>query len=399
MVNRQNLTSIGGCLAIYLIVVSYCDTKLLAVEVDLATAPPHTQGIQAQRLQEMSQWVRSEQHDVRAMLVVRRGKLVLEWYAAGITRDHNHNVFSVTKSVVATLAGAAIKQGKLSGVDTTLLELFPDATYLSKDPAKANITLGQLLSMQAGLPVTRGNKSKQDPQRVLFDRVHSAADRGKFVLRLPLERTPGEKFIYNNNEPQLVASALQQAYGTDILQIGHQLLFDPLEFQNVDWHFPDQARQYPGGYGLRLRAIDMAKLGQLYLQRGTWNSQAILSEQWCREATSDQTGTGYGYFWWTEPGSDWQHPFSAKGVRGQRIYVDPQKELIFVVASDLPPEQVNPVMNKLVDQFLLPSVESASALPEDPKATRLLKAELDQAAKYHSPHRNGLPAIRLPQVP
>ncbi|PQO41070.1 serine hydrolase domain-containing protein [Blastopirellula marina] len=370
---------------------------LWAAEIDFPQAPPRTQGIQAKRLREMSQWVRAEQHDVRAMLVVRRGKLVFEWYAAGVTRDHNHNVFSVTKSVVATLAGAAIQQGKLSGVDVTLAELFPDAKYLAKDPIKANITLGQLLSMQAGLPVTRGNKPKQDPQRILFDRVHSAADRGRFVLRLPLESKPGEKFIYNNNEPQLVASALQQAYGTDIRQIGHQLLFDPLKFQNVGWLFPDQTGQYPGGYGLRLRAIDMAKLGQLYLQQGTWNSEAILSEPWCQKATSDQTGTGYGYFWWNAPGSDGQQPFSAKGVRGQRIYVDPQKELIFVVASDLPPEQVNPVMHQLIDQFVIPSVESPMALAEDAEESQLLKAELAQAARFLSPHRNGLPATRLPQ--
>lgn len=384
-------------LAFLIAVSGWFITPLWAAEIDFPIEPPHTQGIQGKRLWEMSQWVRAEKHDIRAMLLVRRGKLVFEWYAAGVTRDHNHNVFSVTKSAVATLAGAAIKQKKLSGVDATLAELFPDAKYLAKDPTKANITLKQLLSMQAGLPVTRGNKPKQDPQRVLFDRVHSATNRGQFVLQLPLERKPGEKFAYNNNEPQLVASALQQAYGTDILPIGHQLLFDPLDFKNVGWQFPDQAGHYPGGYGLRLRAIDMAKLGQLYLQRGTWNSEAILSEQWCQEAISDQTGTGYGYFWWTEPGSDGQQPFSAKGVRGQRIYVDPQKELVFVVASDLPPEQVNPVLTKLIDQFVIPSVVSSTPLPEDSAETRLLKAELDQAAKFHSPHRNGLPATRLPQ--
>ncbi len=383
------LIALGGWLA----------TPLFATATDFPVVSPHAEGIRAKNLREMSQWVRTEKLDIRAMLVVRRGKLAFEWYAAGVTRNHNHNVFSVTKSVVATLAGAAIQQNKISNVDVTLSRLFPDATYLAEDPTKANITLRQLLSMQAGLPITRGNKPKNDPQRVLFDRVHSANDRGQFVLRLPLARKPGQQFAYNNNEPQLVAAALQQAYGTNTLQIGHELLFDPLQFQNVAWQFPDQSRQYPGGYGLRLRAIDMAKLGQLYLQRGVWNAKPILSENWCREATSDQTGTGYGYFWWNEPGANGEQPFAAMGVRGQRIYVDPGKELVFVIAADLPPEKVRPVTQKLLEQYVLPSVEATGVLPEDLAASRQLTAELTQAAKFLPPHRNGLPPHRLPQAP
>ncbi|QGJ72440.1 Beta-lactamase [Planctomycetales bacterium 10988] len=360
---------------------------------------PAEQGVRAETLREMSAWVRKENYDVRAMLLLRRGHLIFEWYSDGITRDHNHNTFSVTKSVVGTLVGCAIKESKIPSPATTLNELFPNSPVLATYPAKAKMKIADLLTMRGGLPVTRGNKPKNDPQRILFDQVHEAEERNRFVLHLPLERVPGESFAYNNNEPQLIAGILEQLYNEDLLPLGQRFLFHPLNFENVAWRFPDKTGNYPGGYGLRLRALDMAKLGQLYLQQGKWNGEQILSEKWCKEATSDQTGTGYGYYWWTEKGSQGELPFAAKGVRGQRIYVDPQKELVFVLTSDLPQDQVPTITKKLIEGFVLKAVASDSPISEKPGEMDQLKAELTLSKQYRSPRRQGLPGNRLPQAP
>ncbi|MEW4565463.1 serine hydrolase [Bremerella sp. JC770] len=377
-----------------------CTLAATAEEVEFPRCAPHEVGIHTKRLREMSEWVRAEELDVRAMIIVRNGRLALEWYAADVTRDHNHNVFSVTKSVVATLVGVAIEQKRLPGIETKLERLLPEQPQLRSDSVKKEISLAQLLTMQSGFPVTRGNLPKEHPKRALFDRIHTADQRCETILGLPLEEVPGTRFAYNNNDPQLVASILERAYGMDVLSLGKQQLFDRLGFANVQWLFPDTIGSYPGGYGLRLRAIDMAKLGQLYLNQGTWQDDRILSKRWCQEATADQTGTGYGYYWWTEVGAcDGDHPFSAKGVRGQRIFVDPSSKLVFVIVADLPPEKVRQVTSTLIDEYVRPAVVQNTPLPENQTELKLLQKELALAKQYRPSHRDNLPKVRLPQAP
>jgi len=372
----------------------------IAEEIPFPVSAPHEVGIRTKNLREMSEWVRAEELDVRAMIVIRHGRLALEWYSADVTRDHNHNVFSVTKSVVGTLAGIAIEQNQLRGTKLNLGQLLPAQPQLRSDSVKKQVSLTQLLTMQSGFPVTRGNLPKEHQKRILFDRIHSADDRCQVILGLPLEGKPGQRFSYNNNDPQLVAAILEHAYRTDILRVGKPLLFDRLEFANVSWQFPDATGSYPGGYGLRLRAIDMAKLGQLYLDQGMWKNDRILSAKWCREATTDQTGTGYGYYWWTEVGArEGDRPFSAKGVRGQRIFVDPRSKLVFVIAADLPPDQVQGITGKLIDEYLRPAVIANRPLPENQAESKRLQEELALAKRYLSSHRPGLPRARLPQAP
>lgn len=366
---------------------------------ELPNADPQSLGLNAEKLRQMSEWVREEGLDVRAMLVARRGRLAMEWYSAGVSRDHNHNTFSVTKSVASTLAGVAINQNKVSGTEATLGELLPGTMLARKNSDQARITLAQLLTMSSGIPTSRGNQAKGSPKRDLFDRVHTSDDRIRLILGLTLERKPGETFSYSNNDPQVVAAILEHAYEKDVLGLGHQILFDRLHFQNAAWQFPDKTGSYPGGYGLRLRAIDMVKLGQLYLNHGRWQGEPVLSEQWCRDATSDQTGTGYGYYWWTEKGSQGQLPFAAKGVRGQRIYVDPQNDLVFVLTADLPPEKVQTITSALIERFIQPAVNSDSMYRESRTELTRLQEELSKAAKYRPKSRFGKPLTRLPQAP
>ncbi|GAA4421043.1 serine hydrolase [Bremerella cremea] len=384
--------------AILLCLLSMASHNLAADDTDLPQTTPNDAGIDCDVLCEMSQWIRREKLDVRAMVLLRDGKLVMEWYAADVTREHNHNTFSVTKSVAATLAGIAIHECDVPGVDATLDTLLSQSKNVVDADPKQTISLKQLLTMSSGFPVTRGNRPNADPLRQLFDQVHNAPDRNRFVLGLPLDRSPGSSFAYNNNDPQLVAAIVHEAYDANLVTIAEQKLFTPLQFHNAVWMFRDGKGNPPGGYGLRLRAIDMAKLGQLYLQQGRWNGETIFDAALCREATSDQTGTGYGYFWWTAPDAQGEKSFAAKGVRGQLIYVDPATRIVFAVASDLPPEKVRPVMAKLTKELLPKAVSSWQATENNLEAEQRWEAELAKAAQYRSQHRDGLPAVRLPQL-
>ena len=330
-------------------------------------------------LRAMSEYVRAEGYDVRGMMILRHGTNVFEWYASGVTRAHNHNIYSVTKSVTATLAGIAVDQGLLSA-SSTLKEVFPDSPSLATDSRKAKMTLADLLTMRSGLPQARGNQP--GPLKELFDQVHEAPNRTRLILGMDLVRKPGKVFAYGNSEPQLVLAIVQQATGTNAVAFATEHLFEPLGFENAQWNFPDKTGLVTGGYGLRLRVMDMAKLGQLYLQGGQWNDQPVLSSEWITAASRDQTGTGYGYYWWTSVPAAGHRTYAALGVRGQVIQVIPDLDLVFVMTSNLRAEHIAPLRKKLVEEFLIPAVASDTSLPEDTPAIEQLREELERAKRF-----------------
>lgn len=359
---------------------------------ELSRVAPEEVGIDSGKLSDMSAWIRSENLDVRSLVLLRRGKLALEWYSADVTRDHNHNLYSVTKSVVGLLAGIAVDQGKVPNAETTVGELLPRA----KGKPAGSVTLAQLLTMRSGLPVSRGNLPG-GAERELFDRVNAAGDRTSLILNdLDFATESGKAFTYNNIDPQLVASAIAAAAGEPLSRFAEKNLFEPLGFKNTAWMFSDSTGQVPGGYGLRLRSIDLAKLGQLVLDQGSWNGTRLISSEWIEAATSDQTGTGYGYYWWLDRS---RGVVGGKGVRGQRLEIVPALELVFVVTAELPPARVAPVTNRLLRDFVLPSirVSGKESLPENPEAISRLEAELAEAARFRPASREGLPGFRLPK--
>lgn len=361
---------------------------------DIPEATPESQGLKSDTLCEMSRHIRAEMHDIRSVLILRHGEMVLEWYAADVSRDHNHNLFSITKSVVATLAGIAINQNVIPSTSTTLGDLFPNFQGLKDDPDKLQVSLENLLTMRSGFPVSRANKST-GPERALFDRIQDAPDRLSMMLDdLPLVSQPGLKFEYNNIDPALVVAAVERRCGRSVLSFAESHLFEPLRFENAAWIFSDKTKLVPGGYGLRLRAIDLAKIGQMYLQNGDWNGRNIVASEWIQRSTSDVLGDGYGYFWWIDGGPQ---SYAAKGVRGQRLVIHPGLDLVYVILSDLPPESVAAVTKDLGDNYILKAITSDQSLPDDPDAKQRLDAELKAAQNYRPEARRSLPPFRLPQ--
>ncbi|MEM7145999.1 MAG: serine hydrolase [Verrucomicrobiota bacterium] len=361
----------------------------------LPVASAESVGMRSGVLGEMSAWVRSEGLDVRSMIVLRRGQLVFEWYAGGVGRESDHNIFSITKSVVGTLTGISVDEGELSGVDVSLGELFGDVDGVSGDGLKARVRVEDLLTMRSGFPCARANQA-EGPERELFERINGAGDRTAEVLKLEMVAEPGNAFVYGNAEPQVMMAILESAYGEKGVALGDKLLFGPLGFEKARWMFADETGAAPGGYGIRLRALDLAKLGQLYLQGGEWEGEPVVSAEWVAAAVADQTGTGYGYYWWTGLGEKGR-AYAARGVRGQMVYVDPDEELVFVVTADLPPARVRGVLKTLTEEFVLRAIAGDAGLEASGEETRLLKAELEAAAEYVPEHRHGLPAWRLPQ--
>ena len=320
--------------------------------MDLSAAVPASQGLSPQRLNEMAAWVRDENLNVRSLLVARRGRLAFEWYGEGITRDDHHNIYSVTKSVVGLLAGIAVAEGRIDGVGATMADMFPAAAGTMTE-RKQSMTLEHLLTMRSGFPVSRGNRP-QGAERKLFLRIHRAADRQRLILGdLKPKLQTGKRFAYNNIDPDVVGMAVAEAAGESLPKFAERTLFQPLGFKNTEWKYADKAGHVPGGYGLHLRAVDLAKLGQLVLNRGQWHDHHLIPPPWIAAATSDRTGTGYGYYWWLDSENG---VVAAKGVRGQRLFQVPKLDLLMVVTSDLPADKVPAVTKTLLETYLLKAV-------------------------------------------
>ena len=244
------------------------------------------------RLAEAIKSLRGKDRDIHALVVLRNCKVVVELYAENVTRDHNHALYSVTKSILATLIGVLLKSGRLSSLDVSVADIVAASTKLEADKLEKarRIRLRDVMSMASGL------EYHEDPTS---HPIYGAADRFQFALGPALVHEPGQRYNYSNGDASIADAVVAAAAGKDLLSYGNEVLFAPLGFKNVEWWFRDKAGRYPGGWGLRLRAIDMAKFGQLYLQNGRWQDKTIIDAGFVRDAwRPSPAASHYGLFWW-----------------------------------------------------------------------------------------------------
>jgi CubicO group peptidase (beta-lactamase class C family) len=268
-----------------------------------------------------------------ALLVARHGRLVLERYFAGVDQQTLNDVRSVTKSVVSTLAGIAHQRGLLPNLDTTI------AAYLGADyrldAADSAVTVRDLLTMSSGYSWTETTAE--------YNRwISSAGDHVQFVLDLPVANLPGTTFAYNTGAVHLLGVLLEHATGLSLPAFAERYLFTPLGIHDVEWE-PLDPGTVNGGAGIDLRAQDLLRLGQLFLQEGRSGTHQIVPADWVTLATRPyytwRWGVGplstvtYGYLWWVSTTSI-DAAYFAWGYGGQFIYVVPSQDLVVVATTD-----------------------------------------------------------------
>ena len=269
---------------------------------------------------------------ILSLLVQRDGVLVAEEYFHGSSADSLDQAWSVTKSVVSILTGIALEEGYLTSLDQTLAEfLTPIVDSLPAD--KGRITIRQLLTMTSGLQWHELDGGDE------YSRWVASDDMVQYAIDRPWAYAPGEHFLYNTGATHLLAVALARATGQSTLDFAHQHLFGPLGIDTVGW-WRDERGYYTGGMGLQIRARDMVKIGQMFLQQGLHGGTRIVSQAWVAESTSPHIGTGqpaaygseYGYLWWigSSRGRDY---YFANGYAGQFILVAPALDLVVVATS------------------------------------------------------------------
>jgi CubicO group peptidase (beta-lactamase class C family) len=300
------------------------------------TSTPEEQGFDSGKLTEGLQTIQRSGLD--SLLLIRNGYVVLDAYIYPYDHTIPHKLASVTKSIITTLIGIAVDQGKIQ-LDQPVVSFFPNRAIANLDGRKERITVRHLVSMRNGFQsgCLAADESTLNAMRAHVDWVQAALDR-KVI------REPGSSFCYDSPGMHLLSAILQEATGMTALDFARQNLFEPLGVRDVFWEADPQG--YTHGWGdLYLQPRDAAKIGYLWLNDGVWEDRQIVSASWVADsvtAQSNASADGYGYGWWISDDS-----YYAFGRGGQNIRVYPKYGAIVVTtASGFDYDQLAPLLTE-----------------------------------------------------
>jgi CubicO group peptidase (beta-lactamase class C family) len=320
--------------------------------------------------------------DVHSVLLYQDGKLVLEEYFYGYNAERPHQLRSATKSVVSALAGIAIDQRALSGVNERVLPTMSYSSYANPDPRKKATTVGDFLSMSSGLDCDDHSSTSPGRETVLDD----SPDWVKATLDLPMINDPGTKGYYCTGGVSVVGRMTENAVHMRLPDFAQKYLFGPLGMARADWTWTYDLTNADKEYSqIHLRPRDMLKLGMLFEDGGRWSGRQVIPKSWVNTSTAEHShvdNVSYGYFWWRHmfsvemPGGAQQVVIvAAQGNGGQKIYIAPRYRLVAVFtgggynADSTPP-------NTIMEKLILPRLMQAAN--RDQGSSRVPRQNTDQ---------------------
>ena len=345
-------------------------TRLHAQGASLPRSEPERQGISSAAVLSFVQAADSAVDAMHGFMLVRHGQVVAEGWWDPYEAATPHVLFSLSKSFTSTAVGLAAGEGKLS-LDDPVLGFFP-----AEAPAQPSANLRQM-RVRDLLRMSTGHQTEPGfwLEATAPDSLRGTSWVKRFLAH-PVPFKPGTHFLYNTPATYVLSAIVQARTGETVLDYLRPRLFDPLGIESPAWDASPEGVSI-GGYGLRARTEDIAKLGQLYLQKGVWNGRQLLPAGWAEEATALQTSNGsipnsdwdqgYGYQFWRS-----RHGYRGDGAFGQYMLVLPEHDAVVAITSGVGDMQA--VMN-LVWEKLLPAMGPA-AIPDDPAAQRALREAL-----------------------
>ena len=293
--------------------------------------------------------------NIRSFLVVWKGDVVSENTYGGTTAETLHDLRSVTKSIISALVGIAIDRGIIRAVDDCVLDYLPELRSRADDERKAQITIEHLLTM------TSGFRSAETWEWYFSDAPHAILD----AWDRPMAANPGDTYAYESASMELLSVALARAADQDTKSFAVENLLAPLGITGFQWE-QDPAGYHRGAYGLRMRASDLARIGQLYLQEGHWKDRQILSREWIDQSFAQQVRVNdrvsYGHLWRSrQVGS--VRTFYGLGFGGQYLIVVPELRLVVVATQDwrVSDEQANRQKFAFTDRIFDPMAKGWNA--------------------------------------
>ena len=309
---------------------------------------------------------------MNSFMLVRHGHVVAEGWWGPYDARTPHMLYSLSKSFTSTAVGLAVAEGKLS-LDDPVLKYFPGDAPAQPSANLRAMRVRDLLRMNTG-------QVTEAPMGLTEDTLQRSRTWVQRFLAHPVPYKPSTHFMYNTPATYMQSAIVQQATGQTVLDYLQPRLFDPLGIARPTWDASPEGVSL-GGYGLNVRTEDIARFGQLYLQRGLWNGRQLLPADWVDSATTRQTANG------SNPDSDWdqgygfqfwrsRHGYRGDGAFGQYMLVLPQQDAVVVITSGV--RDMQAVMNLVWDK-LLPAMGPA-ALPANEVARGALQAKLGTLA-------------------
>ncbi|WP_139996163.1 serine hydrolase domain-containing protein [Paenibacillus paridis] len=311
--------------------------------------------------------IKRDYGNIAGIVVRQGGEKVYEGYFDGYTAEDTIHTASVTKSIVSALIGIAIDKGYIESVDQKVLDFFPDYKVKRGEKTIRNITIKNILTMTAPY------KYKSDP----YTKVYKSNDWTKAALDFLGGKSGLGEFKYTTIGIQILSGILTNATGQPVLDFATENLFEPLginALDNASVHCKEEYFAFlkdryvsgwvvdpkgtnTAGWGLALTPRDMAKIGQLYLNGGSWNGQQFLSSKWIEESTKENSRWGelsYGYLWWMVDNKE-HSCYAALGDGGNAIFVNTKKKMVISVASRFMPRAQNRI--ELIKKYIVPLFE------------------------------------------
>jgi CubicO group peptidase (beta-lactamase class C family) len=266
--------------------------------------------------------VASELPNIQSFLVMWNGSVVSENYYCGTTAATLHHIRSITKSIVSALIGMAIDKGIIRSVNDPVLDYIPQLKSADNNVRKKQITIRHLLTMTSGF---RWEETGEWFFSNTLAAISDSWDR-------PLAGNPGETYNYDSASADLLTVVLTRAAKQEAQTFLVENLFAPLDITEFEWE-KDPAGYHRGSAGLVMRAYDLAKIGQLYLQKGQWKGRQIVSKEWIEQSVAQQVklneAVSYGYLWRSREVGSIRH-YYGMGHAGQYLMVAPSLNLVVV---------------------------------------------------------------------
>lgn len=265
-------------------------------DIDWQSCPPEEKGMDSRELALVLERAQELDLDLHSLILIRNGRVILECYPHPYDENSLHNVKSVSKSIMSAMVGIALREGILKSLDEKVYDYFPQYFTDETDSLKKTITLRHLLTMTSGLDL--------DENGPIAKSIFSSDDWIGATLARPMIDNPGDSFLYCSGLTHVMSGILTEAAGRGLLDLCNEYLFDALGITGAQWRKGPKG-YYFGGAELFLKPRDLARIGVLYLNDGRWNGRQIVPEEWVKESTSGQVGTGcagqqYGYWWYTD---------------------------------------------------------------------------------------------------
>jgi CubicO group peptidase (beta-lactamase class C family) len=344
----------------------------------LPRSTPEAQGISSSAILSFVDDAEKKIDALHSLMIVRHGHVVAEGWWAPYDAKTRHELYSLSKSFTSTAVGLAIAEGKLS-IDDPVLKFFKEEAPTTPVNNLKQMRVHDLLRMSTG--------HLTEPQM-------QPSPSAKAFLAATVAFKPGTHFLYNTAATYMLSAIVQKVTGQTVLDYLRPKLFEPLGIENPTWGLSREGVTL-GGYGLNIRTEDIARFGQLYLQKGRWNGKQLVPAAWIEAATARQTSNGssptsdwdqgYGYqFWRARHGA-----YRGDGAFGQFCLVLPDQDAVIAITSGT--KDMPAVLNLVWDK-LLPAM-SASPLSVEEAAHQKLQAKL---ASLLLPTQKRSAAAKLP---